>query len=115
MRVTPLVRLRNKIRKWLGIERNLELIRINDEAVRHNMEIVRQHNKLLADLVHIGVDVHFKKPHMILVYSKLNGGQIRYIDVDFDNMEELNSFVTTLKKRYNTNKETWDTPPHMRF
>ena len=93
-------RLSLKLRAWLGIERNTE--------------IIYKHDKLLDDLVHIGVDVHFKEPHMILVFSKLNGGQIRHIKADFKDLRELRLFVQEMKERYKTKHTTWDLPPAMR-
>lgn len=92
--------LRNKLRQWLGIERN--------------SEVIYKQDKLLNDLVHIGVDVHFKKPHMILIFSKLNGGQIRHIDADFKDIHELRQFVQEMKERYKTTHTTWDLPPQLR-
>ena len=86
--------LRNKLRKWLGIEENCRLIQENSETIKN--------------LVSIGVDVHFKEPHMILIYSKLRGGQIRHIPVRLDNIRDLQNLVQELKNRYKTNVETWD-------
>ena len=91
--------LRKKLKKWLGIKTN--------EIDIERLDI------LYSDLTSIGVDVHFKKPHMILIFSKLNGGQIRHIDADFDNMQELNSLVKALKKRYKPKDIFYDLPHGM--
>lgn len=91
---------RNKIRQYLGIEDN-------------SWEIVRQ-KQLISDLVHIGVDVYFKSPHMILIYSKLKGGQIRHIDVNFNNLNDLHECVKLLKEKYQTKHDTWDCPSGFR-
>jgi hypothetical protein len=88
--------LKNKLRLWLGVE-------------SLNSKVNRLDN-LYADLVSIGVDVHFKEPHMILIYSRLNGGQIREVRANFNNLKELNEFVRELKQRYATNHEIWDFP-----
>ena len=52
--------LRKKLRCWLGIETDIEKL-----------------NVLYSNLTSIGIDVHFKSPHMILIFSRLKGGQIR--------------------------------------
>lgn len=85
---------KEKLRSWLGIDG------LEDDFVKLE--------KLYSDLVSIGVDVHFKEPHMILIYSKLNGGQIRHIPANFKTMKELQSFVQWLKEKYSTDIETWD-------
>jgi len=96
--------LREKLTGWLGI----------DEASRH---IYRHENKIkdlenvISDLVHIGVDVNFKEPHMIIIYSKLKGGQMRLIPAQFDNLKDLEDYVSYLKEKYKTKMERWDTPP----
>jgi hypothetical protein len=68
---------------------------------------------LYKDLVSIGVDVHFRSPHMILIYSNLRGGQIREIDANFQNIAELQAFVHELRERFNTRKVTYDVPSGM--
>lgn len=86
----------NKFKLWLGIVQILKEV----QSLKRN----------LIDLVHIGVDVYFEEPHMILIYSKLKGGQIRQISANFDNLWELDNFVTELKDKFNTKKVTWDIP-----
>lgn len=88
--------IKNKIRRWLRLDK-IELE-------------IRRLDKLNADLVNIGVDVHFKHPHMVLVYSRLNGGQLRHIDINFSNLNDLEFFVKETKRKYNTEVETWDLP-----
>lgn len=82
--------------RWLGLER----LRVD---ITHLFDL----NK---DLVSIGVDVHFKTPHMILIYSRLQGGQIREISADFESMQDLSNFVQELKFRFNTGKVVTDVP-----
>lgn len=77
--------LKQKIRLWLGVA--------NSESHIRRLEILTQ------DLVNIGVDVQFNGQSMILIYSKLKGGQLLHIDADFKDMQEL-------KHRYNTRVET---------
>ena len=84
------------MKNWLGINK---------------VEIeVNKLNRLYTDLTSIGIDVHFKEPHMILIYSHLNGGQIRHIDADFDNISDLNSFVRELKDRFKVTHTIYDRP-----
>jgi len=92
--------LRKKFKKWLGIDKT-------------EKEIERL-KRLYSDLVHIGVDAHFKEPHMILIYSKLKGGQISHISANFDNIKELHACIRELKSKYHTKKEIWDDPRHLR-
>ncbi len=99
--------LRLKIRKWLGIAYLGGKVAEVEVA---NASLYR----LYEDLTHIGVDVHFKEPHMILIYSRLNGGQLREIPAHFDSLHELNKFTKHLKERYNTRAVTHDTPPHLK-
>jgi hypothetical protein len=91
--------LRGKLREWIGVDK--QEIRIN------NLD------SLYKDLASIGVDVHFREPHMILIYSRLNGGQIREVRADFTNMKELEDFVRELKSRYNTSHVVSDLPHGM--
>jgi hypothetical protein len=91
--------LKNKLRDWLGI--------YNNDCK------IRRLNNLYKDLVSIGVDVHFKSPHMILIYSRLKGGQIFEIDAHFDNNKDLMDFVKELKYRFNTSYIHTDIPPQL--
>ena len=75
---------------------------------------VKELERLNKDLVNIGVDVHFKEPHMILIYTKLGGGQIRHVEASFKSLRELNEFVRELRERYHTNAVTYDLPRGMR-
>lgn len=89
--------IKRKLRKFLGVDE------IDDG--------VGKLEELYSDLVSIGVDVHFQgQPHMILIYSRLNGGQIREIPARFKDMAELNDFVKWLKNKYKTDCETLDMP-----
>jgi hypothetical protein len=101
--------LRKKILRWLGI--NPESITRQLNRIDKRLDRLFRLNK---DLVSIGVDVHFKAPHMILVYSRLNGGQLREIKADFKNFKELNDFVHYLKDRFNTDVELVDAPPQLK-
>ena len=89
-------RLRRALRRWLGIA---------DIAGE-----VERLSELYANLASIGVDVHFKEPHMILIYSRLNGGQLRHIDVRLENLRELEELVRHLRREYGTDRVTWDLP-----
>jgi hypothetical protein len=99
--------LKRKIRSWLGVE---------DDVIRLSLlcrDLIASHarlSQLHKDLVSIGVDVHFKTPSMILIYSHLQGGQIRHIDANFESMVELNEFVKCLKEQFMTKAVMWDAP-----
>lgn len=92
-----------KIKKWLGIDQ-----------IKKQVDDLEHFTKALHNLVHIGVDVHFKEPHMILIYTKLNGGQLRHIDANFDNLKDLEVFVKELKEKFKTNRDIWDLPQSLR-
>jgi len=89
--------LKRWLQRWLGM----------DKLAAENARLLA----LYKDLVSIGIDVHFKEPAMILVYSRLNGGQIKEIRADFKNLKELDRFVKQLKHQFNTTNTTWDTWP----
>ena len=83
---------------WLGLEENqIQIDTLFD---------------LYKDLVSIGIDVHFNEPHMILIFSKLKGGQIRHIEADFKDLRDLRDFTQELKRRFNTEKVLFDAPYH---
>lgn len=92
--------LKRKLRKWIGLDGDVESLKANMKSLENTMQ----------DLVSIGVDVHFKEPHMILIYSRLNGGQLRHIDADFKDIRDLDEFVRALRDRFKTSRETWDVP-----
>jgi hypothetical protein len=64
----------------------------------------------VQDIVNLGVDVHFKTPHMILIYTRLGGGQIREIEAQFEDLKALDEFVRELRTRFRTNNVTVDMP-----
>ena len=88
--------VRGKIARWLGIDKQ----RMDIDT------LLNEYNNLVS----IGVDVHFKSPHMILVYSDLGGGQLRHIEASFDNLKELTEFVNSLRLRFKTNRVIFDSP-----
>lgn len=89
--------IRSKIRHWLGISSNET--RLNEL------------DSLYSDLVSIGVDVHFRgQPHMILIFSRLKGGQIREISAHFNSLQELNDLCKYLKDRYKPSSTFVDMP-----
>ena len=87
------------LQRWLGVEQN--------------SEDIKGLNNLYRNLASIGVDVHFREPHMILVYSHINGGQLRHINAEFANLQELNAFVKRLEAEFRTSRTTWDLPHGM--
>ena len=92
--------IKKQIQEWLGITKNTsDIIKL----IKHT-----------DNLVCIGVDVHFKSPHMILVYSQLNGGQLRHIEANFESLIELNDLVKELSYRYHTNKVIRDAPDYVK-
>ena len=88
--------LKRKLRNWLGID-------------KLNRDIGKLYS-LNENLVSIGADINFRSPHKIIVMSKINGGQIHFIDANFENIKELKNFVDMLKERYNTSDVTYDGP-----
>ena len=83
--------------KWLGINTIIDRLMIGTDK-RMKLEAVvskqeetlhryERHLKQLIDnhksLGSMGVDLHFKGQSQIVVISKLNGGQIRFIDCPF--------------------------------
>ena len=92
--------LRSKIRKWLGI--------------RFNANEIDKLNQLYTDLTNIGIDAHFKSPHMILIFSQINGGQIRHIEADFQTLSELNDLARRLKEQFRPRQMFYDLPMEAR-
>jgi len=88
--------IKRKLRSWLGIE--------------NNQASINDLNRLYSALTSIGIDVHFKEPHMILIFSKLKGGQIRHIDAHFENLSELNHLAKRLKEEYRPRDIFYDFP-----
>ena len=95
--------LKRKLTRWLGID----LLKYGQGL---NLSEIQRLKTLYTGLVSIGVDVHFKEPHMILVYSKINGGQLHHIEADFKDLRELQHFVCGLKEKYAVREATYDTP-----
>lgn len=93
--------LKNKLVVWLGLS-----------EMRNDIEKVKQ---VVGAATTIGVDVNFGSPHMIIVFSKLNGGQIRHIDAQFDGLKELEEFVRVIKERYGARKMVYDMPNSIRM
>jgi hypothetical protein len=102
--------LRKVIRKWLGVEKIQTELRINERQICSVQRGIIRLNDLTKNLVTMGVDVHFTTPSMILVYSRIKGGQIREIRADFETMRDLADFVEEMKQRFNTDKVVIDTP-----
>ena len=93
-------KIKYKIQRWLGIEKLDTKIQRLD--------------KLYQDLASLGVDIHFKEPHMILIYSRLNGGQIKHIEANFETMKDLMGFVRELQNRFKTERVFIDAPPQLK-
>lgn len=103
--------LRKKLRKWLGVEQNESGIKYNETGIVYNKSGIKTLDRLYSDLTSIGVDVHFKSPHMILIFTKLKGGQIYHIDADFKDLKEVMELVKGLKERWRPKEVYWDAPP----
>jgi hypothetical protein len=95
--------LKRKLRKFL------ELDKLEHNVVRaeNNIDVLQERTE---NLFNMGVDVHFKSDHMILIYSKLNGGQIRHIDVDVKDMRHLKHICDSLKSAYGIRQTFYDVP-----
>lgn len=100
--------LKNKLRHWLGIES------IEKSYNKHDNQLFDL-NERLSSAMSIGVDVHFKKPHMIIIFSSLKGGQIRHIDTYFNNIKDLELLVKELKLKYKPRNVFWDTPQMFKY
>ncbi len=92
--------IKRKIRGWLEIHH-----------MAHEIEVMK---KLHSDLVAIGVDAHFKEESMIIIFSHLNGGQVRHIPARFDNIRDLGRFVEHLKCTFRTDRVFVDAPHDLR-
>lgn len=90
---------------WIGITALEECIK--------DLEGEQHKNNKLYNLVNLGVDVHFNEPHMILIYTKLNGGTIHHIPAKFSDMRDLLSYVKHLKESFRTEEVIYDAPPHI--
>lgn len=97
------------------LKKRLAVIEKDIESLCGDINILRRRvyelEELTKNLVTIGVDVHFREPNMILIFSHINGGQIRHIDANFTSMHELNALVSELKVRYHTTRVVVDMPP----
>lgn len=96
--------LKRKLREWLGVDQDVLTLKTHIDNLY----------ELNKDLVSIDVDVHFKNPHMILIYTRLNGGQLRHVEADFKDIKELTNFVRDLKRRFHTTRGIYDSPPHLK-
>lgn len=116
--------VQKKLQNWLGItklnsqtqslDKRITDTRQHLEDTCKRLSALEKFTEDLHDLAHVGVDVHFKSPHMILVYTKLNGGQIHHIDAEFKTIKELRDFIQSLKARFRTELGTTDWPRSMR-
>ena len=103
--------LKIKLRAWLGVSALESRCMSLDGRINRQGIAISELERLTKDLVSIGVDVHFKEPHMILIYSRLNGGQIREVPARFEDLRELNIFVREMADRFKTRSVTWDGGP----
>ena len=107
MKIPTSAWIQQKIKEWLGIT----WLEYEYENCRDRLMYMEN---LYKNLVTIGIDVHFKSQSMIILFSKLQGGQIRHIDANFENLINLNNFAKELEERFNTRKTIWDAPLAMR-
>lgn len=70
--------------------------------------------KQLANSLEIGVDIHMKTPHMILIWSSLNGGMIKHIETNIKDMRALREMIKEIKNTYGCRNVTFDAPRGMR-
>lgn len=97
--------------KWL--KDKLGIMALESRLLEENASLQRRIHYLegvYKNLASIGVDVHFKEPHMIVIYSHLGGGQIRHIPAYFNNLTELNEYCRRLRKEFNTERIIFDLP-----
>ena len=82
--------IKKKLQDWLGITEIIE-----------------------GPVVGMGVDVSctMREPHMIMVFTKLNGGSVRFIPVNVGSSRELEDMVKSLKVQYGIREVHYDAPP----
>jgi hypothetical protein len=126
--------LKESLLRWLGVETlksdsaahaySIKQFEVDIDHLEFSRDAILIENKKLKtriesleefvqDVMQIGVDVHFKSPHMILIYTRLGGGQIREIEAYFEDLADLNRFCSSLKKSFRTNQITFDLPQGM--
>lgn len=71
--------LKNKLRCWLEIDR-----------LEYSIDKIAQQ---LGEATATALDVHYKSNSIIIVASRLQGGNVRIVDADFDNLKHLREWV----------------------
>jgi len=96
--------IRNNIRKWLGIARNLELIRYNEKAIEAAETIIRERTKLHVDISarHNGLST------IILIGEYHNKDYIRVHSIIPDDFKHLVHIVRDMTRYAHTDR--LDTP-----
>lgn len=109
-------KMRKLISKFLGmdfaivyavLEGNSQRIlaleeKVSDVKAQNNRLFKQVHSQkqTIAELTKMGVDIHFKEPHLIFIVSTVGGGSIRHIPTKIDTMQDLRNMVHDLKERY---------------
>lgn len=94
--------LKNKLTNWLGID----ALDSQVHDLESRVDVLEQQ---LKDATATALDVHFKSNTIVIVASKLKGGQVRIIDADFHDYVHMQDWVKWAIPK--ATFEIQDTPP----
>ena len=98
--------IRNKIKKWLGIDKINESIYYHGgliQRLEHRFRIdIEKINTRMELLTNIGVDVHLQSPTQIIIFSKVGGGQMRIFETGICDMKNLTKAIRRIQDDYGT-------------
>lgn len=79
---------RQKLRHWLGINsQSIDIAGLSNDVSRIE--------KISRDATITAADVHMKHETFIIVASRLNGGYVKIIPMDFDGINNLRGWIKT--------------------
>lgn len=104
--------LKTTLRKWLGIE---AYEKTSERLLLDLSMRITNLDELLTAQLTIGVDTNFHDQSLIIVVSRLKDGQIRLIPVRFQNLRELEDFVSGIRQEFGPKSDVlYDLPFGMR-
>lgn len=96
--------------EWLGVEyaqRRLEYLKAENKTINLKLNNLIDGNNRLST---IGVDLNFQGQSQIIILTKLNGGGIRFVNVNFKDAKHLEHTVKDLQYRFQSfDAPTFDT------
>ena len=100
----------NKLKKWLqhklGIAELRGRVNYQQSAIDHLISVLGKESV-------VGVDVHFKSPSLVIVFTRAAGGQIRIFDADIGSLRALKEFADYIEYRYGISKhDMWFDSPY---